>query len=167
MLWSKLEGLTVKTPMGDKLGKVSDLVTSLEDWKIKYILLKEGLVKSKLEAVKTSDVSVEEDHLEVSPEVEREEIKKEMSSMHNLYMSDIIKKMVKSSDGEEVGKVYDIEIATELRNWEAWKILIKTGIKERRLKLSVSRDVKTVGEYVELKLSSEDLENKKAPEENS
>jgi sporulation protein YlmC with PRC-barrel domain len=66
-------------------------------------------------------------------------------------------KEVLSSDGHEIGKVYDFDVPLKLKTWTIWKILIKRGIKERRLRLGQD-EIESIAENVMLKKSLSEID---------
>jgi sporulation protein YlmC with PRC-barrel domain len=140
MLYTQLDDYKVKTPIGDKAGKLDDLIIDSETWKITHLVFSKGFFRKERTGVIPADVKVNDDEKEiiVSPEVDHIDINAKESSVHHLYLSDLEDRKVLSSDGEKVGRVYDVEIATGLKKWEVWKLLISTGIGSRRLRISPS-----------------------------
>jgi sporulation protein YlmC with PRC-barrel domain len=65
-------------------------------------------------------------------------------------LTDLTKKTAVSEDGENIGKISDFDISTLTKPWTVNKIIIKTGIKKRRLRISVDR-VKQVEKNVIIK----------------
>ena len=158
MLWSNMEGTKIVTPLGDKIGTLDDLEFNGETWKVSYVIIKEGALKRKYFAVEPAKIEIKEDEdIELSPEVERKDYEfMDPPSIHHMYITDLIGKKVESSDGEIIGKVYDVDVATELEQWEIWKILIKVGIKERRLRIGPD-EIKDLGETLVLKKRAEEI----------
>ena len=134
ILFSQMEGYEIRSQMGDRMGKMKDLVIDTSNWKVKGLVIAE---KKKRMLVNPHDLKIEwaEEKIILSPEVRTVEDLQEKSSVHNMYLSDLVKKHVISSDDEEVGRIFDVEITTELKDWEVWKLLIKVGFKKRRLRI--------------------------------
>ena len=165
MLYSKLKRYVVKTPLGDKVGKVEDIIFNGETWKVEYIVISEGFLKKTRIGVKPEDVKIDDENeaIIVSPEVEHIEISSDISSIHRIFFSDFKRKGVLSSDDVKAGHVYDIDVATQLKRWEVWKILIDTGWKNRRLRIRPEQ-IKALGEDLIIDLTREDIERLSKPE---
>ncbi len=59
------------------------------------------------------------------------------SSLGAVLGKDLMGMKVYSSDNKRVGKVYDFVIGTQLQQWTVWKLLIRVGVKKRRLRLAL------------------------------
>jgi sporulation protein YlmC with PRC-barrel domain len=164
MLFTKLTGFEVKTPMGDKKGKMTDFVFNGNTWKIKYVIISEGFLRKKHVGVKPEDIKVDErtSSLIIQPEVALIEVEMKGSSVDHLHFSTLKKNDVFTSDDEKTGGIYDVDIATKLKRWEIWKVLIKTGWTERRLRIS-PKEIESLGETIKLKVSKEDMDDLSKP----
>lgn len=135
-LFSQLEGYDMMSKLGDDMGKLEDLIIDSSTWNVDGLVIK-GLVKKEKTFVKPQDIELaeEEERIYLSPEVKLNEVSQDKSSIHYLYLSDLMKKKVFTSDDDEMGKIYDIEIAPDLKDWKIWKLLVKVGFKKRRLRI--------------------------------
>ncbi|MDG6225416.1 MAG: PRC-barrel domain-containing protein [Candidatus Thermoplasmatota archaeon] len=164
-LFSQLEGYDIISKLGDEMGALEDMIIDSTNWTIKGFVLKEGgLFKKERSIVEPADLKINDDDeiINLSPEAHRKEIEQDRSSVHHLYLSDLMKKKVVLKEGEDIGKVYDIEIATELKDWKVWKLFIRTGLKQRRLRIKPDQ-VTDLGEDVEIGLSKEEVEKLSKP----
>jgi sporulation protein YlmC with PRC-barrel domain len=147
--------------MGDKMGKMKDLVIDTSNWKVKGLVISE---KKRRSLVNPHDLKIEWDNERIilSPEVKAIEDTQEKSSVHNLYLSDLVKKHVISSDEEKVGRIFDVEITTELKDWEVWKLLIKVGFKKRRLRMRPKK-ISKLGKDVSIRMTKKEVEDLSHP----
>jgi sporulation protein YlmC with PRC-barrel domain len=160
ILFSQLEGYDMKSEMGDDMGKLKDLVIDTTNWKVTNLVVS-GLLKKKKEEllIRPSDIKIDwgEEKVILSPAARTEAITQDKSSLKNMYLSDLLKKHAYSSDKEKFGKVYDVEIATELKDWEVWKLLIKVGFKKRRLRIKPDK-ISKLDEDVSIKMTKKEVE---------
>lgn len=161
ILFSQLEGYEIQSQMGDTMGKMKDLVIDTSNWKVKGLVIKDKKIRS---LVNPHDLKIEWDNERIilSPEVKAIEDTQEKSSVHNLYLSDLVKKHVISSDEEKVGRIFDVEITTELKDWEVWKLLIKVGFKKRRLRMKPKK-IGKLGKDVSIKMTKKEVEDLSHP----
>jgi len=162
-LFSQLEGYDMKSKLGDDMGKLKDVIIDSKTWNVNGLVLK-GLVKKEKTFVKPKSIELaeKEERIYLSPEVKVYEVSQEKSSMNYLYLSDLMKKKVFSNDDEKIGKVYDIEIATELKNWKVWKLLIKVGFKKRRLRIK-PQTIMELGEDLKIDMTKAEVEELSHP----
>ncbi len=138
MLEEMFEKYEVVNSVGESLGKIKEIYIDLETWEIKALKISPGLVKSPflldIDAVK--DVDLEKHRMIAKDEHEQGEVPKEPT--RNLYPYDEIQKRhVLDCDGEKIGKIYSLDIPYEkLKAFKVWKLLIKTGFKDRRIRIS-------------------------------
>jgi len=71
--------------------------------------------------------------------------------LKELYPFNELKKHhVVDSEGEKIGKIYNLEIPIEkLRQYKVWKLLVKTGFKERRIRIS-PKEIKEIMDDIRL-----------------
>jgi sporulation protein YlmC with PRC-barrel domain len=159
VLYSELKGYKVVNQLGKELGKINELIVDLSDWEIKNIILTHGLrrkhVSHKLESLKSAD---EANKKLIIPSDSPEEEVPETSSLEAAFVKDdLLGKKVVSSDHQDVGKVYDFDVPLSLKHWKIWKVLIKRGLKERRLRIGPD-EILSVEKDVVLKKSLSELE---------
>lgn len=138
MLTKILEEYKVVNSVGEELGKVKEAYIDLEKWTVAAFEISHGVLK-KHYLLKTSEIlklDMENQQMLVKDDHETVEIPKTPTKV--LYPMDELKKLhVLDKDGGKVGKLYNLEVPYEkLKNFNVWKVLIKTGFKDRRLRLS-------------------------------
>jgi len=161
VLYSELKDFKVVNQLGNELGKVDGLIVDFSNWDIKNIILAHGILKKnvshKLEDLKKADEN--DKKLIISSDKPEEEMP-EVSNFNAAFIEDdLLGKKVISSDKHDVGKVYDFDVPITLKHWKIWKILIKRGIKERRLRIGPD-EIESVAEKIVLKKSIAEIEGK-------
>jgi len=154
MLYSELKKYGVTTPLGDKIGKAKDVVVHIKDWNIKEVGVSPGLFKKIIwydfDAVK----NVDDNKKKVVIEVEAHSASKPTTGY--ISVNDLMRKKVFSSDEKEIGKMYDVVIATKPEYWKMEKVLIHHGTLKRRLRLG-SSEIKSVTDKIVLSKTYEEL----------
>lgn len=153
MLAELMEKYKVVNSVGNTVGKVKDIYIDLNTWKIEGFEISPGTLKKDF-ILNTSEV-VKFDEADkiiiVRDEFEQEE--KPETPKRDMYPFEELKKRnVVDIEGEKIGKVYNLEIPFEkLKVFKVWKVLIKTGLSERRLRIPTSEvdeimdDIKLTG----------------------
>jgi len=157
-------------------GKVDGVMVNTKDWKVSGLMIKPGWLKKNvlIKMDQIDSVDVLEKTITVSAEVDKEEVpvdakadKKNVplvSNELNANVDDVlIGKMAISSDGQEIGKIYDFDTPMKLDKWLVWKVLVKTGFKSRRIRVS-SSDITGIGETVTLKQTKKEMEHQSKKE---
>ena len=130
------------TRSGLKVGKVADLLvdTSVTPWIVKKITFKTGVLGRKDSALPIDRVEVDKTqrNLSVAGYVQPEP-SPERSEVDMRFLSDVTKKDAVSEDGENLGYIYDFDVATLTKPWTIEKVMIRTGTRKRRLKISVDQ----------------------------
>jgi len=160
VLYSELKDFKVINSLGEDKGKLAGLIVDLSNWNVKNLIISPRILKKKV-VYKMEDMKEVKEHdkkIVIPNEVEEGEMPEKSSMSAALVEDALLGKEVVSSDGHEVGKVYDFDIPLKLKNWMVWKILIKRGIKERRLRLG-HEDIESVSENIMLKKSLSELES--------
>lgn len=159
MLEEMFEKYEVVNSVGESLGKIKEIYIDLESWEIRALKISPGLVKSSflLDIDAIENVDLENHRMIAKDEHEQGEVPKE--STRKLYPYDEIqKRQVLDIDGEKVGKIYSLEIPYEkLKVFKIWKLLIKTGFKDRRLRISPS-DISNIMNDINLKKKLEEYQ---------
>jgi sporulation protein YlmC with PRC-barrel domain len=149
-----LKDYKVYTSLGQERGKISGLVVDLSNWQIKNVIISPGLLKRKmfvkLEDIQEADES--EKKITIPGDVQEADMIKTSSISAAIVDETLIHKDVVSKDGEKVGEVYDLEVPLKLKKWKIWKVLIKRGMKERRLRYG-PEEIESVSEKIILKRS--------------
>jgi len=164
ILGSELEGFTAVDSLGEKIGKVKDVLvdTTGKEWDVKEIVFSWGILKGNgvfsLGDIKKFDES--EKRIELKGRVELREFDKEKFSRKYLSMNAVKDRDVFGSDEEEIGKIYDYVVATKLTPWQVVKILIRPHerrLKGRRIRLDVEL-ISQIKDVITVKQSREETE---------
>ncbi|MGA1873278.1 MAG: PRC-barrel domain-containing protein [Thermoplasmatota archaeon] len=148
MLAKLIEDYKVVNSVGNHVGKIKDIYIDLNKWLIVGFEVSPGALKKDF-LVKVEDV-VKFDEADkiviVKDDFQTEEAPEH--PMRERYPFDELKKhVVLDSEGEKVGKIYNLEIPFEkLKTFKVWKVLIRTGISERRLRLNPAEIVEIMDE---------------------
>lgn len=138
MLEDMLEKYEVTNSVGDKIGKIKEVYIDIESWEIKFLKISPGVVKHSflLDLRYVSVVDLESHRMVVRDDFEKMELP-DKPTKHMYPYDELTSKEVIDVEGDKVGKIYSLEIPyNKLKSFKIWKILIKTGIKGRRLRLS-------------------------------
>ena len=153
MLYSILKKCELTTPIGEKIGKITDLLVDTREtpWTVKKITLKKRILgKSFAYPIdQVEKVNKTQKNVRVTGYV-KPETPPTLSKLGMMFLGDLTKKNAVSEDGEKIGKIYDFDVSTLTKPWTVEKVLIKTGIKKRRLRISVDR-IKTIEKNVMIK----------------
>lgn len=159
VLYSDLKDFKIYSQIGEERGKITGLIVDLNDWKVKNLIVSPRMLKKKV-IYKMDDLKEVKEHekkIIIPGEINGEEIPEEESLSSAILDDVIIHKMVVSKDGHEIGKIYDLDIPLKLKHWMVWKILVKRGIKERRLRVG-PEDIDNISENIMLKKSISEIE---------
>ena len=153
MLYSILKKCELTTPIGEKIGKITDLLVDTREtpWAVKKITLKTRRMLGKSFAYPidhVGKVDKTQKNVRVKGYVEPETAPT-LSKVDMMYLGDL-KKTAVTEDDEKIGKIYNFDVSTLTKPWTVEKVLIKTGTRKRRLKISVDR-VKTIEKNVTIK----------------
>jgi sporulation protein YlmC with PRC-barrel domain len=154
MLYSILKECELTTRNGQKVGNITNLLVNTREtpWTVKKITFKTRALGRKTFAFpidrvekinKTQKTVLVIGYVEPEPSPTLPEV-------DATSLTDLTKKTAVSEDGENIGKISDFDISTLTKPWTVNKIIIKTGIKKRRLRISVDR-VKQVEKNVIIK----------------
>jgi len=153
MLYSILKKCELTTPIGEKIGKITDLLVDTREtpWTVKKITLKKRILgKSFAYPIdQVEKVNKTQKNVRITGYV-KPETPPTLSKVDMMFLGDLTKKNAVSEDGEKIGKIYDFDVSTLTKPWTVEKVLIKTGIKKRRLRISVDR-IKTTEKNVIIK----------------
>ncbi len=141
-MYTQVKGYRVRTPSGQDHGKLHDLYVDLDTWNVPFLVVSGGILMKKETYPFTMLTDVDE--IEKMILLEDSDPLEEVPAGRALArMKDLLGTKVMSEEGEDVGKLYDIDISTKLKQWKVWKLLIRTGFGERRLRISSSevRDI--------------------------
>ena len=138
MLEKMLEKYRVVDSVGNKVGKLKDIYLNLDTWKGTAFEYSPGaLKKDKVFTVSQID-RMDHDKGTIILKDKFEDMDPPEKTKREMYpFKEIQKLQVVDSMGEKVGKVYNIDIPVEkLKDFKVWKLLIRVGIKDRRLRIS-------------------------------
>ena len=157
MLAGIMEKLKVVNSLGNNIGKVKDIYIDLDNWGITGFLVSPGTLKKEFILGPDEVVKIDETDKIIIVDDELEKKETPNTPMMKLYPFEEIKKHnVVDRKGEKLGRIYNLEIPYEkLKVFKVWKLLIKTGFTERRLRLSPS-EVENVMDDINLRGLIED-----------
>ncbi len=138
MMEELVEKYEITNSVGEHIGKIKEIYLDLDTWEIVAFKASPGALKKSfmLDLSDIVKVDTEEMKLIAKDEIEKKEVPE--TPTKKLYPYDELQKVhVVDSEGEKVGKITSLEIPYEkLKKFKVWKILIKTGLKDRRLRLA-------------------------------
>jgi sporulation protein YlmC with PRC-barrel domain len=161
MLAELIEKYKVVNSVGNTIGKVKDIYIDLNTWKIEAFEISPGKLKKDflLDAEEIVKFDEGDKIIIVGDDFKTDELPKN-PRMDLFPFEELKKRHVVDSNGDKVGKIYNLEIPFEkLKVFKVWKILIKTGMSDRRLRLAPS-EVHEVMEDISLKGASSDYKEK-------
>jgi sporulation protein YlmC with PRC-barrel domain len=155
-----LDGFAIETPLGDSLGKLTSLILDVEKWKVSKLVVSPGALKKQVtyDLGDISEFKKDDKKIVIKPDIEPGQMP-EFPTLTFMPLKELMGKKILTSDEEKLRGLYDLDIATQLKEWDVWKLLIQTPLKERRLRLS-HEDVEAVAENIVLKLSMDDIETR-------
>jgi sporulation protein YlmC with PRC-barrel domain len=161
MLAELMEKYKVVNSVGNQIGKVKDIYIDLSTWKIEGFEISPGALKKDFILQTHEIVKFDETDKIIIIKDEYEMMEKPPNPKRDMYPFEELKKHhVVDTDGDKVGKIYNLEIPFEkLKVFKVWKILIKTGMSERRLRLPTS-DVVEIMDEIKLKGNKEEYLDK-------
>ncbi|MEA3559528.1 MAG: PRC-barrel domain-containing protein [Candidatus Thermoplasmatota archaeon] len=163
MLEKIIEKFKVVNSVGENLGKVKEVFLDVGEWEVVAFEISPGMLKKDY-LLKISEIEkfdLEGLQMILKDEHEQGEVPK--TPVKEMYPVDELKKLhVLDKDGEKMGKIYDIEIPYEkLKTFNVWRVLIKMGIKERRLRISPD-EISEVMQEIKLKKAESEYTGEEA-----
>lgn len=152
MLAEIIEKYRVVNSVGNTIGKVKDIHIDLNTWKIEAFEISPGALKKDFLLKASEIVKFDENDqiIIVGDDFLSEEVP-QIPRMDMFPFEELKKRQVVDRNEEKVGKVYNLEIPFEkLKVFKVWKLLIKTGISDRRLRISIT-EVEEIMEHITLK----------------
>jgi len=148
MLAKLIEDYKVVNSVGNHVGKIKDIYIDLNKWMIVGFEVSPGTLKKEFMIRVEDVVKFDEGDKIVIVNDEFKMMEAPEHPMRERYPFDELKKHpVFDSEGEKIGKIYNLEIPFEkLKTFKVWKVLIRTGISERRLRLNPSEIVEIMDE---------------------
>ncbi len=127
ILYSKIRKKKIDTPIKESEGKLVDvLVDDSEDyWEAEEVMIKTGMIKGDIVFLPTVDIEEIEEETNITIKKSLNNASEEPAKAFPIRLEDIKGYIVKNSEGEELGKVYDYEISTDVEPWIVWKLLVK------------------------------------------
>jgi len=152
MLLERMEKFKVVNSVGMDIGKIRDVYLKMGDWKISGLKLSPGPLKKSLmvDIKDIIDIDVDASCVRIKDDFKQMDVPEGTTTNHFPY-SELRKRPVVDKKGEKVGKIYDLEIPLkEMHTEKVWKVLVRTGFKDRRLRLSTD-EVDGVKDEISLK----------------
>jgi sporulation protein YlmC with PRC-barrel domain len=140
MLAELIEKYKVVNSVGNTIGRVRDIHIDLNTWRIEAFEISPGTLKKDFLIGSDEVIKLDEtDMIVIVPDDFKREDVPETPMKHLYPFSELKKKHVLDKDEEKIGRIYNLEIPFEkLKVFKVWKILIKTGFSDRRLRISTS-----------------------------
>jgi sporulation protein YlmC with PRC-barrel domain len=152
MLMKLLEEYKVANTVGEPVGRIKEAFIDLDKWEIVAFEVSPGALKKNIliDIKEMKKLDLDDKILLVKDTFETKDVPK--TPIRGLYpFEKLIDLKVVDADGKMVGRIYNLEIPYEkLHKFKVWKVLIRTGIKEKRLRLSPS-EIKDVMKEIHLK----------------
>lgn len=125
-LYSELIRKKVDTPVQKGKAKLVEILAMQGDgyWVAGEVMIESGLVSKSGRFFPVSEITYlsDENKFELSKPLDKG--KKKPMDDHELHLSYLDGKKVKSSKGKELGRIYDFELYTDFTPWKVWKLLI-------------------------------------------
>jgi sporulation protein YlmC with PRC-barrel domain len=166
VLYSELKDFKVYSQLGDDRGSINDLIIDLSNWDIKNLIISPGMIRKNVmyKPGDLKEVKESEKKIIISGDLNEEELP-ESSTFNSAFAdNDLIGKEVVTKDNQDIGKVYDFDVPLKLDNWMVWKILIKRGLKERRLRVGPD-EIESVSDKIILKKSISEIDGQEENQE--
>lgn len=163
MLGSEIKDYNVLNSIGEKIGNVKDVIvdTTKGKWYVIDVIVSKGLLKGRaiFSFGDIEKINEEENEIILKEHTKINDLDEEKFAHDYLTMDMIKDKKIFSEDEEEIGKIYDFVIATDLKPWETIKLLVKPHehiIKGRRIRLDVD-DISKISDVINVKLTKDNL----------
>lgn len=162
MLAKILEHYKVVNSVGEELGKVKEAYVDLEKWTVVAFEVSHGMLKKNylLKVEEILKMDTEDQHILVKDEHEMVDVPKIPTK--TMFPLDELKKLpVLDKNGDKIGKLYNLEVPYEkLKSFKVWKVLIRTGFKDRRLRISPT-EISEVMKDIRLKKAESEYSGEK------
>lgn len=155
-LYSELIRSVVKNPAEKKKSKLVEIVAKSRDryWQVVQLKIESGLISKKGIYVDPKYINNVLDEGDLKLKKGIIDGNKNPREDADLFLSRINNEKVLSSNGNELGRIYDFEIHVSQSPWKVWKVLVKpTGLSplQRRLRIPVKKVEKVESEGIFLK----------------
>jgi len=158
MLHSQVVGFDFFKPIEGKIGKLVGMILNTETWRVTHFVISHGMGKSSKMTIEERFVKkfdMTNNMIYLADEHEEEPVPT-TSKQTKFMCKDFIGISVISADGKKVGKITDFDIPEKMKIWKMWKVMIKTGFKSRRLRIS-PEDIRSLGQEMTLRKEYEEL----------
>ncbi|MDP6155128.1 MAG: hypothetical protein QF682_03205 [Candidatus Thermoplasmatota archaeon] len=166
MLYSRVKGFEFKKAIEGIIGKQVGMILNTNTWRVTHFVISHGMGKKAKNLIHEKYVNkfdMDNNLILLNDEHEEEEIPS--TSKREMFMcKDFVGISVVSSDNKKIGKVTDFDMPEKLKIWKIWKIMIATGFKSRRLRIS-PEDIMSLGEEMVLRKTYDELFPSKEEEE--
>ncbi|MFW5928623.1 MAG: hypothetical protein ACOC5D_00100 [Thermoplasmatota archaeon] len=155
-LYSEMIRSVVKNPAEKKKSKLVEIVAKSRDkyWQVVQLKIESGLISKKGIYVDPKYINNVLDEGDFKLKKGIIDGNKNPREDADLFLSRINNEKVLSSNGNELGRIYDFEIHVSESPWKVWKVLVKpTGLSplQRRLRIPVEKVEKVESEGIFLK----------------
>jgi sporulation protein YlmC with PRC-barrel domain len=157
MLMKLLEEYKVTNTVGEPVGRIKEAFIDLDKWEIVAFEISPGALKKNV-LIDLKDMErLDLDNMVLIVKDDHETKEVPSIPVHGYYpFEKLIDLKVVDANGEMVGRIYNLEIPYEkLHKFKVWKVLIRKGIKEKRLRLSPS-EIKEIMKDIHLKKANRD-----------
>jgi len=158
MLHSQAKGFEFFKPIEGKIGKLVGMIIDTDKWRVTHFVISRGMGKTAKMLINEKFIKqfdITNNQIFVTDEHEEEEVPT-TSKREKFMCKDFIGINVVSADGTKIGKVTDFDIPEKLKIWKIWKIMISTGFKSRRIRIS-PEDIRSLGQEMTLRKTYEEL----------
>ena len=162
---SEFIGMKVINSGAKEVGKIADLAVNLKECLVdKIVIVEGGTLNKKYYSVTENDLAEIGDYVQLKLNSEDLEKISKADKIEDLmekesHFKNLVGKTVLSEDAMTVGKIEDMVI--EPKECLIHQILVSTGGTFSKKHLMISdTDIKHIGDYMVLKLSKEELEEK-------
>lgn len=158
MLHSQAKGFEFFKPIEGKIGKLVGMIIDTDKWRVTHFVISRGMGKTAKMLINEKFIKqfdITNNQIFVTDEHEEEEVPT-TSKREKFMCKDFIGINVVTADGKKIGKVTDFDIPEKLKIWKLWKIMISTGFKSRRIRIS-PEDIRSLGQEMTLRKTYEEL----------
>ena len=134
------------------------MIIDTDKWRVTHFVISRGMGKTAKMLINEKFIKqfdITNNQIFVTDEHEEEEVPT-TSKREKFMCKDFIGINVVSGDGKKIGKVTDFDIPEKLKIWKLWKIMISTGFKSRRIRIS-PEDIRSLGQEMTLRKTYEEL----------
>ena len=134
------------------------MIIDTDKWRVTHFVISRGMGKTAKMLINEKFIKqfdITNNQIFVTDEHEEEEVPT-TSKREKFMCKDFIGINVVTADGKKIGKVTDFDIPEKLKIWKLWKIMISTGFKSRRIRIS-PEDIRSLGQEMTLRKTYEEL----------